>query len=67
MDSWKGSSLTQKKAKMNKQGEATDENVKASDTNSNWSVTNNDDFWTSEDEDFPKVVNPGDSAVKKKE
>jgi hypothetical protein len=52
---------------MNKQGEATDENVKASDTNSNWSVTNNDDFWTSEDEDFPKVVNPGDSAVKKKE
>jgi hypothetical protein len=37
--------------------------VKASDTNSNLSVTDNDDFWTSEDEDFPKVVNPGDLTI----
>jgi hypothetical protein len=55
------------KPKMNKQGNPTAENVKASDTNSNGSVKKNDDFWTSEDEDFPKVVKPGDNQVKKKE
>jgi len=56
-----------KKPNMNKQGNTTAENVKASDTNSNGSLKNNDDLWTSEDEDFPKVVKPGDIQVKKKE